>query len=91
MACFATGVHFFWRRRGLLDKRGTAYLIIEPAETWNVVETRTFEEQIRNDFAQVLVVPSGRDTGIARPWGRTPDGAAKSDLSHVRCASTTPK
>lgn len=75
VVCFGLALHYFRRRRGLLEERGTAYLIIEPGETWDVVETRTFEEQIRNDFAQVLVVPSGRDTGVPRPWSRTPQGA----------------
>ena len=71
VACFVAALCSWRRRRTILQDRGTAYLVIERGEGWDVVETREYEEKLRNDFAQVLIVPSGSDLGHPRLWPRT--------------------
>lgn len=88
VACFVAALCSWRRRRTILQDRGTAYLVIERGEGWDVVETREYEEKLRNDFAQVLIVPSGSDLGHPRLWPRTTAQAGQWAADCTRVATS---
>ncbi|WP_166355279.1 hypothetical protein [Phytoactinopolyspora limicola] len=62
------GVRLWFRRRRLLDSRGTAYIVNESAKTWTYEEKRNFSTRIQTEFAHIIRVPGPDELGSNWKW-----------------------